>query len=161
MQIAPRYACQQTTRPTDPSTRPTSQSTECNRDSCMPVGRALGRPFSYYRSTELALCMLCTLVDRAVGGHYCWPAIQCILALSLLPTSTLFLSMSLKNSTIVFIFSLPTILYLGEDFLNLSRIQHNTCRLESGAPVWLPTYLAQGIKSSIVHLNELHRTQAI
>ena len=46
--------------------------------------------------------------------------------------------------------SLPTILHLGEDFSNLSRTENiGSVDSKVAAPVWLPTYPAQGIKPSV------------
>jgi len=42
------------------------------------------------------------------------------------------ISNELKNSTIKILYSLPTIIHLGEDFSNLSRTQHSTMSTPSG-----------------------------
>ena len=108
--------------------------------SCMPVGRPVW-------STELVLFTLCMPVDRAFSWPLFWPANRLY-------------SRSFELWSLYYIFrwvkkTLPSSFYLlspynspprwSEDFSNPSRTQHSICRLERVAPMWLPTYLTQGI----------------
>ena len=71
------------------------------------------------------------------------------------------LTKELKNSTIKILHSLPTILHLGENFSNLSQVQHSTMSSQMGCTsvvAYVPP--AHGFKSSVVLSNELYRAQA-
>jgi len=107
------------------------------------------------RSTELPCARLCTPVDRAVDQPYCWLDISSGLTpFSLLLASdlcTMFPNEFEKTPSYIFIFSLPTNLHLSEDFLNLSRTHHSTCRLESACTsvaAYVPFPRDQAIRSS-------------
>ena len=117
------------------------------------------------RSTELLLCTSCVcrstgrstvLLLRSTGqstgiacARWCTPVDRYLLSV---------MSSSLATSTSI---SLPTILHLGEDFLNLSRTQHRICRLESGCTsvvAYVPCPRDQTIRSYPKELQQAHAT---
>jgi len=149
-------------RPTfsaDRSVERTQQKVGHARRSTVPVDRSPcysrlgGRP-SY-------ACVHCA--RRSIGrsaDHY--PGCFLIYILASLDSDLCTISVNELKKLFyqAFISSLPTILYLGEDFSNLSRSQHSICRFKMVVPVWLPMFLTQEIKLSVVHPNERHRAHA-
>ena len=77
------------------------------------------------------------------------------------PISALSLPMSLKNSTIKLLSPL-SLQFSTSLKISQIRAEFNTVHVDSKrvAPMWLPAYPTQGIKTSVVHPNELHRAQA-
>jgi len=148
--VQPRSVCRSTGRSTDPSSGRLCRSTVPNRE-LGHVSRSIGR------STD-SFC-------GRPGGRPRWPVHvgahrSTAWSTGVCCCCSFALASSLSTSSTSFL-SLPTILHLGEDFSNLSRTA-NIRPVDSkvAAPVWLPTYPAQGIKPSVIHPKELHHAQS-